>query len=326
MKKLNLISICFSFVIVIFIPSCEAPRDNPLDPLNPENNLASIEGWVKALGFPNLAVKNAEVIWKNNLTTVLTDNNGNYSFVNIEKADGWLIFRSDLYSDDSLFVQWGAEKKKSLETFLNAKPIADSIQIYSIVQNRFQFTQLYELFVAVKLSDEDGANDIDSVFIESQVFNTKQVLQFNSETGFYERKFDLSELNVTFIDETIGKGFDFVVEDLDGRYFKVGSSNVKRIIREEVKLLSPLNNEIVNQPVFLNWERFFPGFDFNYKVEVFTNQSPAELVWQKENISSSEISVLTDSSLTSGDYFWVIWAIDEFLNRSRSKPATFRIE
>lgn len=326
MKKLILISACFSFVIAILLSSCEAPRNNPLDPQNAENNLASIEGSVKAIGFPNLPIKEVEVIWKNNLTTVRTDNNGDYTFVNLEKVDGWLIFRNDLYSDDSLFIQWGAEKKKFLETFLNAKPIADSIQIYSIVQNRFQFTQLYELFVAVKLSDEDGANDIDSVFVESPVFNTKQVLQFNSETGFYERKFSLSELTVVSIDEAIGKDFDFVVEDLTGRLFNVGSSNVKRKIREEVKLLSPLNNEITSQPVFLNWERFLPGFDFNYTVQIFTNQSPAELVWQKENISSSDISVLTDSSFISGDYFWVIWAIDEFLNRSRSKPATFRIE
>lgn len=326
MKKLNLIFICFSFLLEIFIPSCEAPRGNPLDPLNPENNLATIEGRVKALGFPNIAVKNVEVIWVNNLSTVRTDDNGKYSFANIEKSDGWLIFRSDLYSEDSLFIQWGTEKKKFLETFLNAKPIADSIQIYSIVQNRFQFTQLYELFAAVRLSDEDGANDIDSVFIESQVFNTKQALLFNSETGFYERKFSLSELNVAFIDETIGKNFDFIVEDLNGRFFNVGLSNVKRIISDEVKLLSPLNNEIAAQPVLLNWERFLPGFDFNYEVEVFTNQSPAELVWQKENIPSNEISVLTDSTFTSGDYFWVVWAIDKFLNRSRSKPATFRIE
>jgi len=326
MEKINFICICLSIVASIFFLSCNAPRNNPLDPLNTENNLGTIEGTIKTIGFPNSPVANAEVIWKNTLAAVRTNDKGSYSFTNLEKADGWLIYKSNSYSDDSLFIHWGGEKKKSLETFLNAIPIVDSIQLYSIVQNRFQFTQLYDLFVTVKLFDEDGANDIDSVFVSSQVFNTKQVLQFNSESGFYEKKFSLSELLVTSIEETIGKNFDFIVKDLSGRYFNVGSSNVKRVIRDEVKLLAPLNNEIVNQPVILNWERFLPGFTFNYTIEIYTNQSPAELVWQKVNISADQISILTDVTLTSGDYFWVVWAIDEFLNSSRSKPATFRIE
>lgn len=326
MKKYIVLIFCITIVSIITFISCEAQHNNPLDPLNSENNLAAIYGTVKAMGFPNSPVADVEVIWKNTLEVVRTDDEGNYSFMNIEKVNSWLIFKSDLYSDDSLFIQWGTEKKKTLQTFLNAKPRLDSIQLYSIVQNRFQFTQLYELFVAVKISDADGITDIDSVFVNSSVFLSKQVLQFNSETGFYEKNFPVTELNLNSIDETIGKEFDFFVEDLSGRTFSVGSSNVKRIIRDEVKLLSPLNNEAVTQPVFLNWERFEPGYDFNYTIEVYTNQSPAELVWNKTDISSKDISVLTDSSLTIGDYFWVVWAIDEFLNRSRSKPATFRIE
>ncbi|MCB9248128.1 MAG: hypothetical protein H6613_06095 [Ignavibacteriales bacterium] len=59
-------------------------------------------------------------------------------------------------------------------------------------------------------------------------------------------------------------------------------------------------------------------------MQIYTDEVPAILVWQKE-IISSEIQYLTDVNLSSGDYFWVIWAIDEFENRTQSKPASFII-
>ena len=48
-------------------------------------------------------------------------------------------------------------------------------------------------------------------------------------------------------------------------------------------------------------------------------------VWEEE-VDSDNIEFLTNANLVPGDYFWVIWAIDEFENRTRSKQSSFLIQ
>ena len=75
----------------------------------------------------------------------------------------------------------------------------------------------------------------------------------------------------------------------------------------------------------MEWRKFAPGFEFRYILQIYTDELDKVLVWQKE-INSNEIQYITDANLPSDDYFWVIWAIDEFENRTRSKPASFIVK
>lgn len=315
----------FLISVLLLFSGCTAPRNNPLDPINEENNLADISGMVKTISFPNTPLPDVQVYLQSENLTTFTDQNGVYYFRNIKRNPGLLIYSHPDYVTDSVNLSFGTFKEVKLDVFLNALPEADSIQLYSIVQNRFQFTQLYEINVSIMVSDPDGFNDIDTVFITTDLLAEKVPLNYNAETQFYDKVFSPQDLNISFLDEVIGKEFGFIVKDLASREFNVGSSTVKRVIKEEIELLSPVNNETVEQPVVLSWKRFTPGYAFDYYLEIYTNQSPAELVWESGLFSSDEISFTVNTTFPPGEYFWVLWVMDEFLNRARSKPATFNL-
>lgn len=306
--------------------TCNAPRTNPLDPLNPDKPFNNIKGTVKTISFPNSPLAEVRVYWHNDNILVETDVDGRFNMDNIRPINGWLFFENESFVTDSLYIKWDARKNKDVAVFLNAKPVLDSLQFYSIVLNRFQYSQTTDLFISTIISDLDGVNDIDSVYIKNGELNFLKVLSYNVNTHFYETKITLSELNLSSIDEVIGKNFEILVSDLQGRIFLAGSSNIKRIIKQEIETISPTNHQEVTSPVVLSWKRFTPGFSFKYFLQISTDNSPPEVVWQTENVSADSISYKINQSLPSGEYFWTIWAIDEFNNRTRSKPATFTLQ
>jgi hypothetical protein len=61
-------------------------------------------------------------------------------------------------------------------------------------------------------------------------------------------------------------------------------------------------------------------------LEIYTNEVAPVLIWQEKNIPKDKTAHTVDDVLPAGNYFWVIWAIDTFGNRSRSKPATFIVQ
>ena len=306
--------------------SCNAPRTNPLDPFNPDKPLTSIEGIVKTISFPNLPISNVKIFWQNDNILATTNVNGQFALNNLRPVNGWLVFQNEKFVTDSVYVQWDSQKRKNVSVFLNAKPILDSLEFYSIVLNRFQHSQTADLFIRARISDIDGVNDIDSVYVQNTFLNFFKILTYNVNTHFYETKITLSELTLFSIDEIIGKNFEIIVKDLKGRFFTAGSSNIKRIIKQEIEIILPANNQSVSSPFTLSWRRFLPGFTFKYLIQISTDTTPPEILWQVENVSPDSISFTIDQTLPQGEYFWTIWAIDEFKNRTRSKPATFNLE
>jgi hypothetical protein len=305
--------------------SCDAPRNNPVDPNNPNNKISTLSGQVKGISFPNAPVENADIRWEIDGITINSDPNGDFQFVNLTRNDGWLYINHPDYSGDSIYVVWNGSRSLSFQVLLNIKPVVDSLEIFSIVENRFQITQKYLIVVRARIFDADGQNDIDSVFVENPELEVSKRLVYNVSSGFYEGNLSLSDLNTASLNEVIGKDFIILVRDLQSRIHKVATSNLKRVINEEILTDSPKSNEVVTIPFFLRWKRFEPGFSFHYLIRIHTNETPSEIVWELDNVSSESISYLIDTTITGTDFYWTIWAVDEFKNRTRSKPATFQI-
>lgn len=320
---MNKILILLFTVILI---SCDAPRTNPVDPNNPDNNIIKLEGLVKTVSFPNVAIENVTVHWLPDNLFTITDADGKYSFTNISRIDGWLFFDSKNFNRDSSFIRWGTQRKINHEKFLNAVPALDSLEFYSIVENRFQISQKYQVVIRARITDYDGSNDIDTVFVENPSFNLVKKLDFNVVTGFYEKTLSPIEFGLTSLDPLIGKDFNIKVKDLSGRIFTIGRSNIKRVIKEEITTDYPKSYQSVSVPFELRWKRFLPGFDYHYMIQIYTDEVNPELVWQNDALSSNEISLTVTESFPESNFFWVIWAVDEFKNRTRSKPSTFVIE
>ncbi len=322
-QKILFIIVSGLFVLLL---SCNAPRENPVDPNNEDNNLSKLSGIVKSLGYPFAPIENVAVFWGNNNILIRTDQNGKFNFQSVIKKNGWLRFECDGYSSDSTFIDWTNSDNSFNEIFLNSKPKLDSLQFFSVVINRFQFKQKHFLEVRATISDFEGINDIVTVQIENKELRLQKTLVYNPTDNYYTSELSLSDLNSTSLNEVIGKDFRILVKDLRDEIFEVGVTNIKRIINEEIELISPISNETSPKLIRLKWIRFIPGFDFTYKVEIYTNEASPSLVYFEENISQNEISHFVNEEFDGNNFFWVIWAIDEFNNQSRSKEGSFIIE
>ncbi|MEE9430199.1 MAG: hypothetical protein V3V16_04105 [Melioribacteraceae bacterium] len=314
-----------SIIIIVFaFLSCNAPHNNPLDSLNPNNKISTLEGTIKTISVPQQAIADAEIFWEGENILSKTNNDGYFIIKTIKQVNGWLKVNKVGFSSDSLFVAWEGERNISISFNLNAKPQIDSLLFYSIVINKHPTKQKYSLLVKIRISDLE--NDVDTVVIENKILDVSKKMLYNLSTRFYEKKLKVEDLQINDIDEVIGKDFEIAAFDKGNKKFLLGKTNIKRIIKREVKIYSPSGRDTVKTgKPFLQWERFKPGFKFVYLAEIYTDEVSEELVWAKE-IFLEEINYNVESKLPSGEYFWVIWAIDEFGNRCRSKEASFIVE
>lgn len=318
-------NIYFLLLACIFIGlvGCEAPHKNPLDPISPDYIVAKLSGVVRTVSFPNDPLSDVEIFWKNDNTLLKTDQNGTFSLQSLERKDGWLYFYKQGYADDSLFIEWDGNPSVSFQYFLNANPVLDSIMLFTEVINNFPDDQIFYLGVNVKVHDDE--DELDTVFIRNEYSGFRSSLVYNPATKFYESIFSTHKLNVLSLEELMGKPFDIIVKDTRGNEFVVGQKNISRIIKQLINYRSPSNNNEVKTPITLNWERFIPGFQFSYYLQIYNIISAPERVWEASGISSEEIFYTVGDDFPAGDYYWVVWCIDEYGNKCRSKRASFQI-
>ena len=336
MLKKDLILNLFSLLLVFFSISCNAPRDNPLDPngtnadlLQIKPNLVQIEGTVQTISAPLTGIPGVSVFWLPGNIVVATNDSGKYNISNIKPIDGLLIFKKDGYTPDSANVKWNNAKQILVPTVnLNKIPTLDSYSIFSEVaeqstQSGLIANQMADLVFKAKIIDSD--NDIDSVFVTNDML--KDTLGLELQGKLYQGTFSTAKLNVTNLDETVGYNFDVWVIDSFKRSFFVGSNKVARVIKNGVDILSPNNDSVaISLPVDLSWNQYENGFPFTYKVEIYNATNPLP-IYTMDNIPPNQTSLKIDTtSLVSGDYFWAVSVVDKFLDSYKSQPGRFRIK
>jgi len=313
--------------VLIIVAGCNAPKNNPLDPENPDNRIYTITGTVKGKALPYPPIEGVMVTWENTGKFVVTDEKGEFSFTELSAKDGKISFKKDGFQDSDTFLVWQNSKNYNLDALLDKVPVLDSLEFFSIVENKSQFSNpKYSLSVRARIIDSDGDNDIDTVWIYNEELGFKALLFENSTTQFYERVFKITDLNLLSLQEIIGKKFSILVKSLDDDIYEVGSTNLTRVISQVLQTIAPQNNLVVMEnPFDLEWNRFTPGFNFTYFIQIKTDESQPELVWERRGISKDDISLTVEFQFNPGDYFWVIWCEDEFKNRGSSYNATFTI-
>lgn len=317
----------FLFLLGVILAGikCNAPRNNPIDPLNEDYNFGTIEGTVQTIGNPSFGIDEVNVLWENANLNTETDANGRFRLRNIPIENGNIIFSKTGYKADTLFVVWGSSKRFITLTFFNRIPTLDTNSIYTVVENRFSQEPESKLIVKAWMTDLD--DDVDSVFVTNENLNLRKNLSFSQAEGNYQAAISENELNVEDIEQTIGLNFNIVAKDPSNEFI-IGNDRVTRVIKNEVMGLHPsTDSTVTSQPIIFNWIRFEAGYLFTYMIEIYsyTIFTTPQLVYTQQNISSDSISYTSTPILSVGDYYWVIWVIDQFQNRSRSKQASFRI-
>jgi hypothetical protein len=289
-------------------------------------SIGQIDGTVRAAAPSLKALGGAKVFWKNQNVLLTTDSQGYFKLTNVPFGNGWLYFEADGYSKDSMFVEFGNQREmiKHLNNiYLNSIPKLHDFKIYTSVENWYPDKRRYRMEVQVSISDDEL--DIDSVFLKCSDLKFSKAIRYNSSSRYYEGSYIQSYLNLTSMEEAIGKTFYIVVKDANNKSFTIGSSNIKRIINDIIDLDSPVNSITVNSLPTLKWIRLRPGFKLHYWVQVYTNDVSPILMWDKDNVTEEEFQATVDSPLSTGDYFWVVWCVDDFGNKARSRPATFSV-
>jgi len=313
------------FLVLLFLAACDAPRRNPLDPENPESSLVTLEGVVQTLRVPNEPIAGVNVRWRAGEMAAVTDPQGSFHLRPIKVEQGWLRFTHPEYLPDSLHVKWGPEPRLNCSIYLNARPKLLDAASYSVVLNRHPAFKLSQVVFELEIVDPD--NDIDSVFVRSGELGTGNLpLAYDVGEKLYQRSLIPPELNITLIGQVVGRPFDIKVKDRFGHWLSAGSCAVKRVIYDEVVYISPADYEEVSATPTLLWQDFEPGFPFRFTVEIFTSEIYPQKVWSASGLDPSLTSVQVETELSPGDYFWVVWCVDDFENRTRSKPATFSVK
>ncbi len=325
--KFSKILFCLTFFLPIIFTGCEAPRDNPLDPNNSINSTKGIiEGTVQSFSVPYVGINNVRVFWERNNIFVRSDTSGKFIISDAEKVDGLLIFEKEGYNPDTVNVEWNGAKLLNLSVNLNQLPVLDSIAIYTTVINNFnQPLQNFELTILARISDPD--KDIDSVYVSNSFLKLNSGLEYNLTDKVYQATLNIDTLGITDLEQTIGLDFQINVIDIFKKNHNVGSGKVTRVIKNEVQLLLPSEGSNVDSLPAFSWQKFNTGFLYHYLLEVYTNDlANAQLVFRVDDLPSDSLSFKTKKALAKRDYYWVVWAVDRFKNRSRSKPLVFIVK
>ena len=291
-----------------------------------------IKGVVRAAAPSLKALQNVKVLWKNKNILTSTNQQGEFIFENTLYESGWLFFETANYSIDSFYVELNNQREESKDIgtiYLNSIPILHNFELFTSVENKPPNIINYRIEVHAEISDEEG--DIDSVFLKCDELQISKAINYNLSTRQFEGRFKTLELNLSSIEDVIGKDFYIVVLDRNSKTFDVGSSNIKRVIKDYVGIRSPANDEFTSSLPAFSWNRFQPGFNFEYSVEVFTRETIPVLIWSRANIKKDDTQTFMTTTpsftgLPAGDYYWVIWCIDDFGNRAQSTPGTFSVQ
>jgi Carboxypeptidase regulatory-like domain len=271
-------------------------------------------------------IAGANVFLRSKNIVVQTNNLGYYHIDNLSRTLDSLLFQAAGFSSATMPIIWGALQNTEVDASLNSNPNLDSLRVYTSIQNLYASPSKSLLVIQAKVSDAD--NDIDSVFVKCRDLNFRLLLPYNFATGFFELTIQAGTVSyLSSLDDAVGKNFQIEVRDKAKRIFDLGSSFVTRIIKDQITFFSPANGATVNKNPLLSWRPFNPGFDFHYMVQVYPYSNfggGSEPVWQMDNISKDSVQITLNANLTSGqNYYWIIWCIDDYQNRSSSTPATF---
>ena len=194
--------------------------------------------------IPRQPIKGVEISWQNDNIVVQTNANGEYSLDKLNRIDGWLKFSKDGYQPDSQLIEWGGEKLISVNKFLNSVPKIESLYIYSKVINQHFYDPKTTLIVEAKINDQD--NDIDTAYVENTELGIFAKLD-EITRGYFKKEFSPSSLGIEYLDEIIGKELNIVVKDKYAKKFSIATSNLKRIIKEQITPRSPVESDTVRQ-------------------------------------------------------------------------------
>jgi hypothetical protein len=307
----------------------DAPFDNPYDPRTDLDFIGgSIRGFVNGYYNPDVALDSAIVHLVPSGISFRTDIDGYYEFTNLLAGDYTIFCTKNGFSSDSIEVN--LQNNVIEKNFrLNAIPEITDIQLTTHHISRWwPVDDRYLIDIIVTVEDMDGSNDIDSVWLDLPTYNFNRTMEKGPGQGEYVLTLLDYELPVNSIHMLQGKEIRVKCSDLPGSISYPGSIYITRIIDVVPELISPANQEIItSSPITFKWQPEFLLYPTRYKLEIYQiNFGLYTKIFESIPIDRQQSEFIYDVPLIQGDYFWLIYIIDDAGNTSSSKEGTFRVE
>jgi len=313
-------------VISLFI-FCTPSRDNPLDPASPDyTGNGALTG--KALSyyqpFQPLSGIFIEILPSD--ISIKTSDKGDFQFSPIKKGAYQVVATHPDFAPDTQSVEVRCGRTVTVTFHLDALPQVDSIHIYTEHISRwFPTRDIFRAQLQCTVSDPDGLNDIDSVQVIIPEIAYRLALAFNPSGGQYQGIIDSDNLPSRKLHDLIGKQLFISCRDKVGFSTNSDPFTLTRIIDELPVAVSPSGNQTVGTQPEFSWQVPLIYFNHSFMLEIYNIEGSPTLFFQKKNIPMSDRTYTIENPLPAGEYYWVIWIIDEQGNRSRSKEARFTV-
>ena len=277
--------------------------------------------------YSNSGLSNAQVRLTPGNRISVTDQNGLYQFSQIQPGLYQLNVFADGFSINTAEVN--VTTNTEVNFALDSLPYFSDVTITtSHISHWFPPEDVYSLQFQATGIDGDGIGDISRVWyeIEDPIY-TDSLQKLVPGSNVFLGQVIAQNLPVMTLHELIGKPFRFFIEDIPG-YLNISSSQfISRIIDDTPLLISPTGLVTISSfPITFKWTAFNTiPFSFSLSIEIYSIDLGLQ-VGEINDIESTANELIYSTPLSNGDYYWVLYIVDEFGNRSSSKESSFRIQ
>lgn len=309
----------------------DAPRVNPLDPAHAGSARLQISGKVEHLNN-SAPVPEALLFLTPGNMVAQSDMSGFFNISgSIAPGAYSLACVAEGFAPDTL--RFTIRQDTSVIFKLNILPVFEHISLTTDHEASFVPPDNFFLNVDVLVSDADALGNVEATWFDIPATGHRDTLQeIASVQGqrFFKR-IEAVDLGVSSLKELIGKPLVFYARDGQGAVAASGGRYLTRIIDDPPRPLAPITvppQPPVSVPFRFEWDFISEPFPFEYAVEIYLNVPvalPPEV--QIDGISSDSTGYFFNPpSFNAGEYYWVLYIVDEFGNRSRSLQRVLNIE
>ncbi len=312
----------------------DAARNNPFDPLSEDfRNEGMVSGRITGLYPPFVGRADVRVrlvpigeAGRPELAT-RTDADGQFALRGVPTGPYAVVAEREGFREaaDTVSVAPGVPAETTI--LLDALPIVTEQSLRTVHIVRWvPDDPVFQLEVEAMADDPDRPEDVDgaALVVPDLGFSVELTRTGNRFTATLGE----DDLPAPGVEALLGQTMRIEVRDASGNTSLGPPMSLVRIIELSPETLSPQWPDQVSPTPTLVWRPAQLPFAFTYRVDVFLVDAagtPNLIDEPYLDIDPSVTSLSVATELEPGDYYWTLWVVDSFGNRSRSREAGFRV-
>lgn len=324
LRVILLITSCL-MILIFCVP--DPPHSNPLDPIYKAETTVQITGRVFQKNNPYLPLDSCFLLLTPGNYFTFSDEMGHFVFDKLIPGSYQVVTFKSHYQPDTTTFHTDSLTSQLLLIYLNGLPFIKRLYFYSQFIDQWWPDPYHEIVLNLIADDPDGINDIQDIRLDIPEFDIQNSLSVSNRIDSFSISLQATKFPDGNIFNIIGKQVYIELIDYSGGAQKEGPFFIYRIFETSPIPLSPTGLASVNNQPILRWQEFLAPFNFYFEIQIFRIVAGIpNLIYYHKNISSAQNEYQYPGTLSTGQYFWVIWVKDEIGNLSRSKEASFQVQ